>query len=67
MFQALLAEVKEALHKQHSVYCMPIMSAVCYQGWSGTLTLVATSQHTTVVNAVPPEDEQVVLETCRGC
>jgi hypothetical protein len=52
MFRALLAHLQEALHKQQLVYCVRIMSAGCYQGWSGTLV---------------PEDEQVVLKTCRGC
>jgi hypothetical protein len=52
LFRALLAHLQEALHKQQLVYCVRIMSAGCYQGWSGT--------------AVPPEDEQVVFETCRG-
>jgi hypothetical protein len=42
------------------------MSAGCYQGWSGT-TLVAASNIPIVVYSAPAEDEQVVLETCRGC
>jgi hypothetical protein len=37
MFLALLAQLQEALQKQQSVYCVCIMSAGCYQGWSGTL------------------------------
>jgi hypothetical protein len=55
MFRALLAHLQEALHKQ-LVYFVRIVSAGCYQGWSGTPTLVAA----------PPEDEQVLLETRRG-
>jgi hypothetical protein len=35
MFRALLAHLHEALHKRHLVYCVRVMSAGCYQGWSG--------------------------------
>jgi hypothetical protein len=59
MLQALLAHLQEVLLQQQSVYCVCIMSAGCYQGWSSTPTLVAI-----VVYVVPPEDEQVVLKTC---
>jgi hypothetical protein len=51
MFQALLAHLQEVLHKQQLVYCMWIMPG----------------QQPVAVYAGPPEDEQVVLETCRGC
>jgi hypothetical protein len=57
MFQALLAHLKQALRKQQLIYFVRIVSAVCYQGSSSTPTLVVA----------PPEDEQVVLETRRGC
>jgi hypothetical protein len=44
MFRALLAHLQEELYKQQLVYCVRIMPAVCYQGWSGTTpTLVASS------------------------
>jgi hypothetical protein len=46
MFLALFAHLQEALHKHQLVYCVRIMSASCYQGWSGTVVYVA-----------PPEDE----------
>jgi hypothetical protein len=36
MFRALLPHPQEALHKQHLVYCMRVMSVGCYQGWNGT-------------------------------
>jgi hypothetical protein len=52
MFRALLAHAQEALHKRHLVYCVRIMSVGC-----GTVAANCTS---------PPEDEQVMLETCRG-
>jgi hypothetical protein len=57
MFRALLAHLQEALHKRHFVYCMHIMPVGC-----GT---VAVSLPTAIC-AVPPEDEQVMLETCTG-
>jgi hypothetical protein len=37
MFPALLAHPQEALHKQHLVYCLRVMSVGCYQGWSGVI------------------------------
>jgi hypothetical protein len=55
MFQALLAYHQEALHKQQLVYCVGMVSAGCYQSWSGTgvgwtdtsstPTLVESSRH----------------------
>jgi hypothetical protein len=65
MFRALLAHLQVVLHKQQLVYCMRIMSAGCYQGWSvysNPGTLVAASQqyeHSIPVDvcASPPEDE----------
>jgi hypothetical protein len=61
MFRALLAHLQEVLHKQKLVYCVRFMSDSCYQGWSGTSSIPV------VLYAVPPEDEQVELETCRDC
>jgi hypothetical protein len=73
MFPALLAHLQEALHKQQLVFCVHIMSVVYYQDWSGTsftpILVAANRQHARnipIVCAAPPEDEQVVLETCRG-
>jgi hypothetical protein len=60
MFRALFAHFQEVMHKQHLVYCVRVISAGCYQGWSGTNIPIA-------VYAAPPEDEQVVLKTCTGC
>jgi hypothetical protein len=31
MFRALIAHPQEALHKRHLVYCVCVMSFVCYQ------------------------------------
>jgi hypothetical protein len=71
MFRALLAHPQEALHKRHLEYCVRIMSAGCgtiavsLQPWNSQLTLYARSIPS-AVGLAPPEDEQVVLETCRG-
>jgi hypothetical protein len=43
MFQALFACHQEALYIQ-LVYFVCIMSAGCYQGWSGTATVVTASR-----------------------
>jgi hypothetical protein len=64
MFQALLAHPQEALHIGHLVHCVRIMS-VSLQPCHSQLTLYARN----IPNALcvaPPEDEQVMLETCRG-
>jgi hypothetical protein len=64
MFRALFAHPQEALYKLHLVYCMFVM-LVKLQPCHSQLTLYARS----IPNAVyarPPEDEQVMLETCRG-
>jgi hypothetical protein len=69
-FRALLAHPQEALHKRHLVYYVR-MSAGCatvvvkLQSWHSQLTLYARNIPSAVC-AVPPEDEQVMLETCRG-
>jgi hypothetical protein len=52
MFRPLLAHLQEALLKELVIYCVRIMSA-------GNIPIV--------VYAAPPEDEQVVLQTCTGC
>jgi hypothetical protein len=56
MFRALLADPQHALHKRHLVHCMRIMSVGC-----GTIAVSPNA-----VCEAPPEDEQVMLETCRG-
>jgi hypothetical protein len=69
MFRALLAHPQEAFHKRHLVYCVRmtvgcVTIAVKLQPCNSQLTLYACS----IPNAVcekPPEDEQVMLETCR--
>jgi hypothetical protein len=61
MFRALLAHPKEALHKQRLVYCVRVMSVGC------TRTGVEHARNIpSAVCFAPPEDEQVMLETCRG-
>jgi hypothetical protein len=70
MFSALLAHLQGAVHKQQLVYWVCTMSVDCYQFHSNPGSSQQT-KHThnipTVVYAAPPEDEQVVLETYRGC
>jgi hypothetical protein len=56
MFRALLAHPQEALHKRHLVYCVRVMSVGCTRIG---VELVS-------VRVAPAEDEQVMLETCRG-
>jgi hypothetical protein len=62
MFRALLAHPQEALHKRHLVYCV---RAVKLQPCHTQLTLYARNIPNAVCEA-PPEDDQVMLETCRG-
>jgi hypothetical protein len=67
---ALLAHSQEALHKRHLVYCMHIMPVGCamitvsLKSWDNQLTYACSI--TSTVCAIPPEDEQVLLETSRG-
>jgi hypothetical protein len=57
MFRALLAQPQEVLHKRHLVYCVRVMSVGCIRIGVGTPSAVCVA---------PPEDEQVMLETCTG-
>jgi hypothetical protein len=52
MIRALLTHPQEVLHKQHLVYCVRVVSVGC--------------NTPSVVCEAPPEDEQVIFETCRG-
>jgi hypothetical protein len=72
MFRALFAHPQKVLHKQHLVYWVRVISVGCtkiiivkLQSWHNQLTLYARNIPSAVC-AVPPEDEQVMLETCRG-
>jgi predicted nucleotide-binding protein (sugar kinase/HSP70/actin superfamily) len=71
MFRALLIHPQETLHKRNFVHCVRVTSigcgtdAVSLQPCHSQLTLYAGNILNTVC-AVPPEDEQVMLETCRG-
>jgi hypothetical protein len=62
MFRALVAHPQEVLHKRHVVYC------VCYVSW--LLSGLEWNWHNTHIPSAAcselPEDEQVMLETCRG-
>jgi hypothetical protein len=62
MFRALFAHPQEALDKRHLVYCVRIISVDC-----GTVAVqLKPCNILNVVCLAPPEDEQVMLETCRG-
>jgi hypothetical protein len=61
VFRVLLTYPQEAaLHKRHLVQCVRIMSVDHSQ-----LTLYARNISSAVC-VEPPEDEQVMFETCRG-
>jgi hypothetical protein len=53
MFRALLVHSQEVLHKRHLVYCMRVM-------------IVIPSSVPSAACVAPSEDQQVMLETCRG-
>jgi hypothetical protein len=66
MFRALLAHPQEALYKRNLVYCVRTMSvALQLQSWHRQMTLYARNIPS-VICLAPPEDEQVMLGTCRG-
>jgi hypothetical protein len=67
MFRALLAHPQKALHIQHLVYCACVMSVGCYQFHSNTGSSQRIKHARNIPSDVcvaPPEDEQVMLETC---
>jgi hypothetical protein len=70
VFRAILGHPQETLYKRCLVYCVRIMSvgsgtvAVKLQPCHSQLTLYARNIPNAVC-AAPPEDEQVMLETCR--
>jgi hypothetical protein len=62
MFRALGARPQEALYIWHWVYCLRIMSV---GSWNSQLTLYSRNIPSAVCVG-PLEDEQLMLETCRG-
>jgi hypothetical protein len=65
MFRALLSHPQEELHKRHLVYCVRMSVGCGTVACHSQLTLYARN----IPNAVyapPPEDEKIMLETCRG-
>jgi uncharacterized protein YpmS len=68
MFRALLAQPQESLHKQHLVYCVRGMSVGCTKIGVELVSELIKHARTipSAVCVVPPEDEHVMLETCRG-
>jgi hypothetical protein len=65
MFRPLLVHLQEALHKQHLVYCVRAMSVGCILILVQPTDITHT-QYTKCRCVSPPEDEQVMLETCTG-
>jgi hypothetical protein len=70
MFRALFAHSQVALHKRHLVYVVRTSDgsgtvAVKLQPCQSQLTLYARNIPN-AVSVAPPEDEQVMFETCRG-
>jgi hypothetical protein len=57
VFRALLAHPQETLQKRHLVCCVRVMSVGSKPGSSNIPSAVCVA---------PPDDEQVMLETCRG-
>jgi hypothetical protein len=70
MFRTLLADPQEALNKQHLVYCVCVCVCVMSVGCTRIRVKLVSTTHArniaSAVCAVPPENEQVMLETCRG-
>jgi hypothetical protein len=58
IFRALLAHPQEALHKQHLVYSVRVMSVGCANPGARNMP--------SAVCLAPPEDEKIILETCTG-
>jgi hypothetical protein len=71
---ALHDHPQEELYKRHLVYCVRVMSVGCTRigvEFRSTSILVQPTditrmQYTKFRLCNPPEDEQVMLETCRG-
>jgi hypothetical protein len=61
MFRALLAHPQEALNKRHLVYCVRVTSVGCTR-----IGVELARNIPSVVCVAPPENEQIMLETCRG-
>jgi hypothetical protein len=64
MFRALLAHLQEALHQRHLLYCVRVMSVGCTRIGVHPTDITRTNI-TSAVGVAPPEDEQVMLKTCR--
>jgi hypothetical protein len=65
VFRALLDHLQKALHKRHFVYCV----RACCVSWNSTQvhsTNKTQAKYQSSVCVAPPEDEQVMLEKCRG-
>jgi hypothetical protein len=68
MFRALFVHPQEALKKWHLVYCVRIISVgskTAIVAHKSQLALYTRSIPSAVCVA-PPEDKQIMLETCTG-
>jgi hypothetical protein len=63
MFRELLAHPQEVLHKRHLVILRAEISRYLN---TFKYLLISAPNIQNVVCETPPEDEQVMLETCRG-
>jgi hypothetical protein len=68
VFRALLTHLQEALHKQnwYIAYYVGWLLPGMEWNWQQSADTIRT-QYTNYCYAAPPEDEQVVPETRRGC
>jgi hypothetical protein len=68
MFQPLLAHLQKALHNSiWYIACVLCQLAVARLQWNcNCATDIISTQYTKCVSAAPPEDEQVMVETCRA-
>jgi hypothetical protein len=68
MFRALFAHHQEALHLKQLVYFVRIMSAGFGVTNPGSCQPTKYAQSIPIfVYVVPPDDEQIVIETCTAC
>jgi hypothetical protein len=74
MFRALFAHPREVLKKRRLIYCLRISVGFGTVAVAVAVAVVTMPQPTDIIHThytecrlwLPPEDEQVLLETCRG-
>jgi hypothetical protein len=65
MFWALFAHTQEALHKRHLVYCVCVLCQLKFHFNPGTANWHIRNIPSAAYEAAR-QDEEVMLETCRG-